>query len=835
MNRWHESGCRRPDVSAASGIICCNYCFAVPTFEESPTLPTSSPLESYSYDLAWPSVVSQKGQIPEGSSKQGQTEHQNGSPSSDLRGLGFPKITSKDGIRLIRLKAGTFDSPLHAELEVVRINHSPVPLYEALSYTSVNETGDRDEFRPVFVGTYWDVVYVPYTCEQALRSIRDEAVDRLLWVDSLCINPADLQEKSQQVSLISHIYQRATSVIAYLGDETADSAEAMGFLKSTAMAGPGVTVGQMHIDKDLQSALKSLLNRPYFFRIWAVQEVLLAREFEVVCGRQFAPWPKMPFTQASPDLSIPNWLFRDQKWYGLTDRDLSGILIQALPYKCLDPRDKIFAVLGLIAESGLVPDYTVPIERVYTGLTEYLVKYCDAMDVLRLAGRKKLFDLPSWVPDWSQACTPDILTQSEDLLDEEDNVLPGLMHVLFTGLLDHECDVHKSTNTSVLRTRAIRLCNIQGTVQRFKRYAHVSSLLEQRTNLIITVPDPEYQPEEDGLFILGGCGSPIILRNNPVSGGYTLVTACTLSLGAPPTRSLLVPWPNSNDIHHTVSPLSLEENNLIQEFHLILQQAIQEASADHTPPVFSTIRDRVLSFSMISLSPLVLHEAKLRETWNTLSRELGWMFRDQEAIWQLLQEVNRLDATDRQGESIMRRYGNLLIKYCGRDFPSTYTWDLRQFCWSFLHRINPEHTPPSPHWSPILNQILAHLPDILKWAQTTEQLLRMFEYTDSVFRGCWTSFPGSQLAGRWTTHYNNFCDAVRMGSPQNGLDQRPSLDESCHWDVQEFETHLRMRERLWGLTLPPELNGKVANSFMMHAWFRSLGLELYDEEMVEIW
>ena len=73
------------------------------------------------------------------------------------------------------------------------------------------------------------------------------------------------------------------------------------------------------------------------------------------------------------------------------------------------------------------------------------------------------------------------------------------------------------------------------------------------------------------------------------------------------------------------------------------------------------------------------------------------MFRDQEAIWQLLQEVSRLNVTDRQGEDVMRRYGDLFVKYCGIGFPYKYSWNLRQFCCSFLHHVNPEHTAPRPH------------------------------------------------------------------------------------------------------------------------------------------
>ncbi|RAL04427.1 uncharacterized protein BO80DRAFT_399860 [Aspergillus ibericus CBS 121593] len=839
MNRWHESGCRRPDVSAASGILCCNYCFAVPTLEEGLKLPVLSPLDGTHYDHTWPSAVQD-----DNSSISGEKPKQGNCPagpsSLQSREPGFPKITPNDGIRLVRLKAGPFDSPLHVELDVVRIHSIPVPLYDALSYTSFDEIGGQDELRPVFVGKYWDIVYVPHNCEQALRSIRGEKADRIVWVDSLSIDSADVREKSQQVALVGHIYRRATKVIAYLGPETSDSANALGFLKSIAVAGPGMTVEKMHIDKEIRAALKSLLERPYFCRIWAVQHVLLARELEVVCGRQCAPWPKTPFAQTHPDLSIPDWLFRNQNWYGLTDRDLLPILIKASPYKCCDPRDKIFAVSGLIAESGIVPDYTVSMERVYIGLTEYLVKCCNAMDVFKLAGlRKKSFDLPSWVPDWSQAlCTRDIPTSTEDSLDKEDGQLPGPTHVLFNGLLGHECEIQRDAATSVLRTRAIKLCDLRGTVQRGKGYTHLSISLKRRATLYVTVPDPEYQPGADGLFILGGYDSPVILRDNLVSRGYTLVATCALSFWMPASRGVLEPSRTRGIPGITVAPLSPEEKILIREFHLSLEQASQiPSSATLAVPIsFSTIRDRVLSYSMISLTPLPRHEQQLQETWHTLNSELGWMFRDQEAIWQLLQEVNRLNATEQRGEARMKIHPALVMKYCGTDSSATlYTWDLRRFCWSFLHRVDPANTAPEPHWSPILDQMMARLPDIRKWAETTEQLLRLFEYIELVVEHCWTWLPGNQLSQKWTAHYDNFCAAVGMDTPRDLLNQRPSLDETCHWDVQEFENHLRARAQLWELNRPPELTGRDANSLMVHTGLRSLGLELYDEQVVEIW
>lgn len=174
MSRWHESGCKRPDVSIAGGIPCCNYCFAIPPLEDENSdiiglsvYNISDVKDREGLSLSWPCVVDYTS-----------SEHSHPLPPQNFLSVDTPPLHSTEGrqidedtcmqleprntmnsdsisdrdIRLLRLKSGLAHTPLHADIETVNLGSPSLPRYDALSYSSAEDPKGRF---PVFLGPYW--------------------------------------------------------------------------------------------------------------------------------------------------------------------------------------------------------------------------------------------------------------------------------------------------------------------------------------------------------------------------------------------------------------------------------------------------------------------------------------------------------------------------------------------------------------------------------------------------------------------------------------------------------------------------------------------------------
>ncbi|KAF4436703.1 heterokaryon incompatibility (het-6OR allele) [Fusarium acutatum] len=131
------------------------------------------------------------------------------------------------------------------------------------------------------------------------ESLTYRSINLPIWADALCINQADLDERSAQVKLMGHLYKSASIVLAWVGpyDRLAELAiQAMGRIldfdatrlhaqdssyqeqeEVTMSSVPGMTVVHWF-------ALFSLFQRLWFRRAWVVQEAVFARDILMVCG-----------------------------------------------------------------------------------------------------------------------------------------------------------------------------------------------------------------------------------------------------------------------------------------------------------------------------------------------------------------------------------------------------------------------------------------------------------------------------------------------------------------------------------------------------------------------
>jgi len=131
-------------------------------------------------------------------------------------------------------------------------------LYEALSYV----WGDPDKTRPIYIDSYhFDVTE---NLHAALSRLRDRYLERIVWVDAVCINQTDQQEKGYQIQSMAKIYGHANRVIVWLGETAHDSDRAIEGIRSVA----GKKSMNSLNTEFIQQAILALLQRPWFRRIW---------------------------------------------------------------------------------------------------------------------------------------------------------------------------------------------------------------------------------------------------------------------------------------------------------------------------------------------------------------------------------------------------------------------------------------------------------------------------------------------------------------------------------------------------------------------------------------
>lgn len=753
----------------------------------------------------------------------------------------YSDIMSNDRIRLFYLSPGQENSPTHGRIAPACLRNSSIPAYEALSYTWADESGDSTRRYPVFIGPYWDIVYVTHNCAEVLRSVRHPQADRIVWIDSLCINQDSADEKNQQVRLVREIYQTASTVIVYLGHASADSDFALSAIKAAASREPWRSGDLESTNPGSRAALQSLFQRPYFSRVWVVQEVLHAQHLTIICGKSSVSLRNQLSIWAHLGSSAPQWLVSQGPW----SRPVAGDILQSLhnvsSHECSDPRDMVFGVLGLIHGSDLYPDYRLPVESVYTGIAAYILQNHFAFEVLALSGiGKKKLNIPSWVPDWSQHPVkrfPSLFPSRGELEDMTDIVLESATPFVFDAMIDTELKIQIDVNTGSLQTHAVNLCDISGEITRVGDKTHITISKGLQGILVISLLDSMYQAENDSLFLLNGWSNPVILRRVDANS-YLLVSACALFFEPPSSKIWLNPMPdpieNSETSEFKVSRFSPDEKDLIQALHSRFDELC--AVVQSSPVPFGVARARVLDHARLHLTVLRDIESRLRSVWNELDQNLGWMFRDPVAVRRLVHDIAQGNQSEYSGEGETEldiRGRREFVQYCGVEFPTVYRWDLRRFCSSFIQQNGAEYTAlDNDTWTPIFPQLKAQLPEIRRWAETTEQLLRVFEYSRIILSKSWSFIPGAHLPDKWLQQQQLYGFAVAPGAGIQEVDTSQLHDNI--WDWSEFRASMGVRQLLWDERLPHLLDPSVSYSMAAHLGLRSLGLDLDSQVTIKI-
>ncbi|PMD43516.1 HET-domain-containing protein [Hyaloscypha variabilis F] len=266
-----------------------------------------------------------------------------------------------DDIRVLALHPGSSEDPIDCHLEHQKRASNTCTPYEALSYMwgppepskHILLNGRRCEVRQ----NLW----------AALRKLRNERSIRYLWVDALCINQQNLRERSAQVLIMSVIYH--DMLIDILNDSKGEFG--LVWRSPGQLCRPRVELTEERM-ATARNALEALCRRPYWRRVWIIQEILSASSLELHCGSKSFAWTYFGVAFASIEISLvpsvestaPAALIqREWAHYRIPGETISLQRLLELcsrcESECQDVRDRIYGVLSITNDKkGLTPEYT---------------------------------------------------------------------------------------------------------------------------------------------------------------------------------------------------------------------------------------------------------------------------------------------------------------------------------------------------------------------------------------------------------------------------------------------------------------------------------------------
>ncbi|MCJ1383970.1 hypothetical protein MMC17_007084 [Xylographa soralifera] len=351
-------------------------------------------------------------------------------------------------IRLVEILPGKIDR-ICCKIHVIDLNELPKATieagqdmsFEALSYTWDVQTSCE------YIWCNDKVLPVTQNLYAALQRLRKSSTSSLYWIDAVCINQLNISERNHQVALMRVIYHRAVHVIAWIGPDDQFTQKAFCLVETIVAktissdgsfkADAGTIwnhhamerIGLPRFPSSEWEALARLFEKPYFRRLWVVQELVVSSEATTWCGPFSVRWAHIEYV-AKLILSS-GWLRALQEVYGVKVRPsfiqtignckihfhetqggpgmgLANLLCSTRRFEATDPRDKIIALIGLTKDArkyeATITDYSKPITDLYKDTTGQLITADQSLLLLSSvedSSYRHIHELPSWVPDYS--------------------------------------------------------------------------------------------------------------------------------------------------------------------------------------------------------------------------------------------------------------------------------------------------------------------------------------------------------------------------------------------------------------------------------------------------
>ncbi|PSN63635.1 hypothetical protein BS50DRAFT_85457 [Corynespora cassiicola Philippines] len=353
----------------------------------------------------------------------------------------YPAAVNSDSIRLLRISQEP-DGSFFGKLRTFPLYDAP-PFFTA-SYVWGSKTFSQSVVIHLEPGKLPVLEsLVPFL--QLITEHYDFRESDWWWIDSLCINLEDGQEREEQVRIMGNIYKRAKRAIVWLGEEQEKDSDCEGAidflheLNQLRAALKELSTFRECLQRDVYlekwAALSRLLSRSWWTRVWTLQEFILPKEAKLYCGQrrisrgkfksaiycvflcstsipehaqQYVP--RLAFDSAFNRRRIHQWHVNPQA----NGMNLVALMAYLGNHSASDPRDRVYSVLGLVTGRDRrvagIPEYTSTVERLYARLVRSFWEEFRSLDIIcfthlfnRYSGPDDLElepSVPSWAPDW---------------------------------------------------------------------------------------------------------------------------------------------------------------------------------------------------------------------------------------------------------------------------------------------------------------------------------------------------------------------------------------------------------------------------------------------------
>ncbi|XP_014550595.1 hypothetical protein COCVIDRAFT_42925 [Bipolaris victoriae FI3] len=344
------------------------------------------------------------------------------------------------------------DQDQQLECYCLPFNIDYAPPYEALSYVwgKSNLSAEiRCNGRPITIGI---------ELLNALIRLRSPEVTQIIWADALCINQSDKAEKSHQVPLMGSIYSSAKRVVVWLGQgDEKYIIEAFEYSTEVAKAclrydeERGLPLNHeeryetLDFPKDAfppsaWKSLQELYERPWFSRVWCVQEIRLAQAAFVLWGDFGIDWQYLSLAASwvfdksdqETDFEVPSAVGQSVSHPDILRDKYRYPLLEALQafreFESTDPRDKVYGLLNLVENQSeidaLALDYHKSVGEVYADTVLAIIRVHSRLSTFGYITHPPKYDpdneenlkcrCRSWAPRWDDSAVADVLGFSEN-------------------------------------------------------------------------------------------------------------------------------------------------------------------------------------------------------------------------------------------------------------------------------------------------------------------------------------------------------------------------------------------------------------------------------------